>query len=142
MPTRKLDIVTRLRDGIPEEHRESIEQAMITWWANLRPEGGLRLTNHGYRILHSILKLESWQLDLANENHQSAHRSRISKRTILDLDHKLEWPYYLDFDSRNKTKRIIFFGSREALMAQMYGDLDRWLETVISRHNDDHDPGS
>lgn len=130
MQNRKLEIVTRLRDSIPEHDRESVDQAMITWWANIRRDGGMRLTNHGYKIMHDVLKLESWYLDLTDADDASPFRSRITKKTILDLDRKLEWPYYLDFNARKKTRRIVFFGSREAMMATMYGDIERWLASI------------
>ena len=130
MQNRKLEIVTRLRDSIPEDLQESIDQAMITWWANIRRDGGMRLTNHGYKIMHDILKLESWYLDLTDTDESGPWRSRITKKTILDLDRKLEWPYYLDFNARKKTRRIVFFGSREAMMATMYGDIERWLASI------------
>lgn len=128
MLNRKLDIVRRLLADLPETKRETEDQAMITWWANIRPEGGLRLTQHGYGILHGLLKLESWALDLSDTD--QPHRVRLDKRTILDLDRKLEWPYYIDFNARKKTRRIVFFGSREAMMATMYGDLKKWLGSI------------
>ena len=103
---------------------------MMTWWANIRPEGGLRLTRQGYDVMHGILKLESWQLDLSDLDDAKMFRSRVTKRTILALDRKLEWPYYLDFNPRKKTRRIVFFGSREAMMATMYGDLQKWLDSL------------
>jgi hypothetical protein len=125
MPNRKLSITLGLLEQLSEQDREPWDQALITWWANIRPEGGLRLTRHGYAILHERLKLQSWCLDLSNQVTGS-----ISKRLILDLDHKLEWPYYLDFNPRKKTRRIVFFGSREAMMATMYGDLEKWLSNL------------
>ena len=57
-------------------------------------------------------------------------RSPMTKKVILDLDRKLIWPYYLDFNARKKRRRIVFFGSREAMMAAMYGDLERWLASL------------
>ena len=129
MTNRKLEIVARLRDSIPDNKKETIDQAMITWWANIRPEGGLRLTKHGYEMLHNVLKMESWSMDLA-ANDSGAHRALLNKRIILDLDHKLQWPYYIDFNSRKKIKRIVFFSSREAMMATMYGDLQKWLNSL------------
>ena len=130
MQNRKLEIVTRLRDSIPENDRESIDQAMITWWANIRRDGGMRLTTHGYQIMHDVLKIESWAVDLGDKDDAGPFRSRMTKKTILDLDRKLEWPYYLDFNARKKTRRIVFFGSREAMMATMYGDLEQWLASL------------
>lgn len=127
MPNRKLNITLGLLEQMPEDLREPWDQALVTWWANVRPEGGLRLTKHGYEILHDVLQYESWSLDLVNPTNTT-----ISKRIVLDLDRKLEWPYYLDFNPRKKTRRIVFFGSREAMMATMYGDLARWLASITS----------
>ena len=126
MPNRKLSITVGLLDRVPESRREVLDQALITWWANIRPQGGLRLTHHGYEMLHDVLNMESWALDLSD----SPHRARLDKRIILALDRKLQWPYYLDFNSRSKTRRIVFFGSREAMMATMYGDLEQWLASI------------
>ena len=109
------------------EWQQSIDHAMKTWWANIRNDGGLRLTQLGYEIMHDVLRLESWIMDLSNLNNQDPWRSRLTKKIMLDLDRKLEWPYYLDFNPRKKTRRIVFFSSREAMMATMYGDLERWL---------------
>jgi hypothetical protein len=130
MPNRKLDIVQRLLVDIPDALREPEDRAMITWWANIRRDGGLRLTHHGYEIMHDVLKLESWVLDLSDGNEPRSSCSRMTKKIILDLDRKLEWPYYLDFNARKKRRRIVFFGSREAMMAAMYGDLERWLASL------------
>jgi len=130
MPNRKLDIVQRLLVDIPDSLREPEDRAMKTWWANIRPQGGLRLTEHGYYIMHDVLELKSWQMDLLDTASSQTLRSRVTKKIILDLDRKLEWPYYLDFNVRKKKKRIVFFGSREAMMATMYGDLERWLASL------------
>jgi hypothetical protein len=129
MQNRKLDIVQRLLVDIPDALREPEDRAMKTWWANIRPQGGLRLTQHGYHIMHEVLQLESWQMDLSDDAAR-ALPGRMTKKIILDLDRKLQWPYYLDFKVRKKKKRIVFFGSREAMMAAMYGDLERWLASL------------
>jgi len=86
---------------------------MLTWWFNLRDTGGLRLTNTGYKVLKKDLDLESWQFELK--------RSK-NKRVILALDRRLKWPYYIE------KKHVEFFNSKEAMMAQMYPDLESWLE--------------
>ena len=129
MQNRKLDIVQRLLADIPDALREPEDRAMKTWWANIRPQGGLRLTQHGYHIMHEVLQLESWQMDLSDDAAR-ALPGRMTKKIILDLDRKLQWPYYLDFNVRKKKKRIVFFGSREAMMAAMYGDLEKWLQNI------------
>ena len=98
---------------------------MKTWWANIRRDGGMRLTEAGYEIMHDVLRLESWELDLSDQE-----RVIFTKRVILDLDRKLEWPYYIQVSMKKKRRRIVFFGSREAMMATMYGDLQKWLASI------------
>ena len=137
MQNRKLDIVQRLLADIPDALREPEDRAMKTWWANIRPQGGLRLTQHGYYIMHDVLELESWQMDLSESDTSQSLQSKVTKQIILDLDRKLMWPYYLDFNVRKKRRRIVFFGSREAMMATMYGDIKRWLDSLGSRHSVD-----
>ena len=98
---------------------------MKTWWANIRRDGGMRLTDLGYEIMHDVLRPESWELDLSDQE-----RVIFTKRVILDLDRKLEWPYYIQVSMKKKRRRIVFFGSREAMMATMYGDLQKWLASI------------
>ena len=125
MHDRRLQIIQRLMPQIPLEHQQSVDHAMRTWWANIRRGGGMRLTACGYEIMHDVLKLESWRLDLAEEPRQI-----FTKRLILDLDRKLAWPYYIEVNVRKKVRHIVFFGSREAMMATMYGDLKQWLHSI------------
>ena len=130
MPNRKLSITLGLLEQVPETLREPWDQAMTTWWVNLRPRGGLRLTKHGYTILHDVLGIESWQLDLSDVD------SKIfTKKVILDLDKKLQWPYFIESNVKKSQRRIIFFSSREAMMATMYGDLESWLKSITANGN-------
>ena len=125
MTDRRLDIIQRLMPQIPLEYQQSPDHAMLTWWANIRRGGGMRLTDLGYEVMHDILKLESWELDLRNQD-----KTIFTKRLIVDLDRKLEWPYYIEVSVKRKRRRMVFFGSREAMMATMYGDLKQWLASI------------
>ena len=125
MRNRKLDLVQGLMPQVPLEFQQSIDHAMKTWWVNIRRDGGMRLTELGYEVMHDLLKLESWELDLADRERQI-----FTKRLILDLDRKLEWPYYIEVNVKKKRRRIVFFGSQEAMMATMYGDLEKWLASL------------
>ena len=125
MHNRKLDIVQRLMPQVPMPYQQSIDSAMKTWWANIRRDGGMRLTEAGYEIMHNVLHLESWELDLSDQE-----KVVFTKRLILDLDRKLEWPYYIQISMKKKRRRMVFFGSREAMMATMYGDLEKWLASM------------
>jgi hypothetical protein len=119
MPSRKLEIVQRLLPLVPDPFRETEDQAMRTWWVNLRTSGGLRLTDHGYHILQNVLALENWHIDY--------DRNRtITKQIVLQLNRKLEWPYYIAI----KPRRLVFFSSREAMMATLYGDIQNWLANM------------
>jgi len=110
---------------VPMEHQQSTDSAMKTWWVNIRRDGGMRLTDLGYEIMHDVLHLESWELDLRDREH-----TIFTKRLVVDLDRKLEWPYYIEVSVKKKRRRIVFFGSREAMMATMYGDLKQWLDSM------------
>jgi hypothetical protein len=125
MHDRRLEIVQRLMPQIPMEYQRSTDSAMRTWWANIRRDGGMRLTDLGYEIMHDVLRLESWELDLRDRDH-----TVFTKRLIVDLDRKLEWPYYIEVSIKKKRRRMVFFGSREAMMATMYGDLKQWLASI------------
>jgi hypothetical protein len=97
----------------------SLDQALLSWYYNIRPSGGMRLTETGYQALQ-FLDIESWQVPIPNI------KSVLDKRMLLDLDRQLQWPYYIDF----KKKYLIFFSSKEAMMATLYGDLTNWVKSL------------
>ena len=53
----KLHLTEELLGYLPDEEKITVEQAMVTWWFNLRDGGGLRLTNTGYTALKTSIKL-------------------------------------------------------------------------------------
>ena len=114
MANNKREITHRLVELLGNGHE--LEPALLTWYVNIRPTGGFRLTAKGYTVLKT-LELESWHVDL------SANKPMMSKRLLLELDHKLQWPYYID----GKNKQLIFFSSKEAMLATLYGDLPAFL---------------
>jgi hypothetical protein len=115
MPNNKRELTRRLLEQVDRDL--DIEQALLSWYVNIRPTGGLRLTPIGYTVLKT-LELESWSIDL------SANKPLLSKKLLLELDHKLQWPYYID----GKQKKLILFSSREAMLANLYGDLQAFLK--------------
>jgi hypothetical protein len=94
----------------------SLEQAQLLWWCNVRSSGGLRLTNEGWTVLKRDLDLESYSINLV--------KTEITKQFILDLDRRLNTPYFIERD------RIHLFGSREAVMALLHGNMSRYLESL------------
>ena len=116
MPVNKLEITRRLVEQLPDSSSQAVSTAMQTWWLNLRKEGGYRLTRQGYTMFTEVFRLTHWSADLKGVQHAM----------LLELDRKLEWPYYLD----GKHHKIIFFSSREAMMATLYGDVKAWLSNL------------
>jgi len=115
MANNKREITQRLLEMLPDGHATDLDQALKLWYMNIRDSGGMRLTVIGYTVLIT-LGIESWNMNIDPK--------KVNKKTILDLDRKLQWPYYID----TKKKQIIFFSSREAMLATLYGDLGSFLK--------------
>ena len=104
-----------------------VGEAMGTWYYNLRSSGGFRLTELGYQALKTAA-VNSWHININPRD--------LTKSSLLDLDRKLRWPYYIDA----RQKRLVLFSSRDAVMATLYGDLKTWLASLGSRHSDIDNP--
>lgn len=100
-----------------QEFPITLEVALVSWWVNIRAVGGLRLSKHGYLSFQSA-EIESWTVEMKDI------RSAMSKRLLLDLDRKLQFPYYIDY----KNKSIVFYSSKEAMLAQLYGDIPTFVK--------------
>jgi hypothetical protein len=118
----KHKLTKRLIELLPEDHRLSIEEAMILWYTNIRNNGGFRLTQNGLLAM-KILGLESWSVPLNDI------KITMDKNLLLALDRKLTWPYFIDY----KKKEIVFYSSKEAVMATMYGSIKNWLDNMPQR---------
>jgi hypothetical protein len=120
----KHKLTKRLIELLPEDHRLSVEEAMILWYTNIRNNGGFRLTQNGLLAM-KILGLESWSVPLTDI------KITMDKNLLLALDRKLTWPYFIDY----KKKEIVFYSSREAVMATMYGSIKNWLDNMPQRRS-------
>ena len=118
----KHKLTKRLIELLPEDHRLSVEEAMILWYTNIRNNGGFRLTQYGLLAM-KILGLESWSVPLNDI------KITLDKNLLRALDRKLTWPYFIDY----KKKEIVFYSSREAVMATMYGSIKNWLDNMPQR---------
>jgi hypothetical protein len=110
----KEELTSRLVELLPNDNQITVDQALKTWYMNLRKTGGLRLTEQGYQAL-KMLDIESWPV--------SIELSQIDKRGLLSLDQKITFPYYID----TRKKQVIMFSSREAMLATLYNDLKQFL---------------
>jgi len=120
MSRNKLKLTEELVAQLPEEKRISVESARVSWWFNLRPNGGLRLTALGWYALTDTLDLEFYEYKIKDPISFNQH-------TILALDRKLKMPYYI-VATKGMPKAIIFFGSKEAVLANLYGNLEKFLD--------------
>lgn len=98
----------------------TVKRAMHSWWFNIRKTGGMRLTGPGYKIFCEELDLARYEFAIEDPHSFNQH-------TILDLDKKMQMPYYIHA-VKGIPKKIVFFGSREAVMVNLYGDLKKFLE--------------
>lgn len=98
----------------------TIDNAINQWWHNLRAGGGLRLTNIGYKAFTQLLKIKHYEYAIDDP-------LLFTQHTILDLDRKMQMPYYIHA-VKGIPKKIIFFGSQEAVMVNLFGDLNRFLD--------------
>lgn len=116
--SRKADITRRVLEVIPAEHQISFDQAISVWWQNIRRDGGLRLTDQGFLAFSRLAELEHYTYALpANQP--------FTKLMLLKLDRHSTMPYYL-----SPKKTISFFGSQEAMLAGLYGDLAKYIQNL------------
>ena len=120
----KHKLTKRLVELLPEDHKITPEEAMLHWYTNIRNNGGFRLTVFGYQAM-KILGLESWSVELDDI------KITMDKTLLLALDRKLTWPYFIDY----KKKEIVFYSSREAVMATMYSSIKNWLDHMPERRS-------
>ena len=120
----KHKLTKRLIELLPEDHRLSVEEAMILWYTNIRNNGGFRLTHNGLQVM-KILGMESWTVPLTDI------KITMDKNLLLALDRKLTYPYFIDY----KKKQVIFYSSKEATMATMYGSIKNWLDKMPQRRS-------
>ena len=115
----KRKLTEELVKHLPEQFKITAEEALAMWWHNLRAGGGMRLTNIGYQTFTKILELERYEYNVKPFD--------ITSRMIIALDRKLQQPWYVIFH-KQMPKTLVFFGSKEAMMANLYGDLKRFLD--------------
>ena len=116
----KQRLTTKLVSQLPEHLAVSVDTAMRTWWFNIRKNGGMRLTGPGYTLFTE-------QLDLARYEWPIQDPLAFNQHMILALDKKIQMPYYISA-TKGIPKKIVFFGSREAVMLNLYGDLQNFLD--------------
>lgn len=96
----------------------TVDDAITQWWFNLRASGGMRLTNAGYEAFTKLLKIEHYEFNLQPFD--------LNLKLVIEIDRKLQYPYYIATKKSMPTK-IIFFGSKEAMLANLYGNIKQFI---------------
>ena len=103
---------------LPKASRHDLRTAFIKWWINSRKNGGLRLTNAGFKILHEM-----------NYDTYSFRIKKLSTtKNLILMDQNFECPYYIDGLGATESK-LIMFGSKEATLINLYGDFHLFIKT-------------
>jgi hypothetical protein len=108
------ELITRYPDA------PLLDEAMVTWWQNIRDDGGLRLTYEGFYVFENLLELESYSFELPEK--------LLTPRNLIALDRHMASPYYIV--NNRKLNTLVMFGSREALMATLHGDMQRFIKSL------------
>lgn len=106
---------------LPQEQRISEDSAYAAWWYNLRSTGGLRLTALGYMTFVDHLDLTQYEFKITDP-------LEFNLKTIIALDRRLALPYYIVF-KKDIPQSVIFFGSKEAMLVNLYGNLQKFLDS-------------
>ena len=88
-------------------------------WKNIRSEGGMRLTTFGFDFFIKELKYDKYTIKL--------EKFELDTKLVLALDRKLNHPYYIVY-AKNIPVELILFDSSEAMLANLYGDLTKFLD--------------
>lgn len=110
-------------EQLDPEFRPSLENAMLSWWRNIRKTGGLGLSDTGHEWLVQELNLPHWRYVALHQDGAS-----MSLRRQLTLDRHCPCVYW--FRSNSRQAELVLFDSREAVTYQLYGNLDRYLTAL------------
>jgi hypothetical protein len=116
----KRSLTQKLLELLPDDQRIGLDAAIPLWWYNIRSHGGMRLTSIGYDKMVN-------QLDIEHYSYAIADPLIFNKSLMLKLDRKMQMPYYIHA-VKGIPKSVVFFGSREAVMINLYGNLEQFLD--------------
>ena len=80
----------------------------------------MRLTAIGYQTFVEDLELENYGYLIDNP-------ILFNQQTVLDLDRKMQMPYYIHV-VKGVPKKIVFFGGQEAVVINLYANLQQFLD--------------
>ena len=115
----KIEFTNKLLKELPGDHGLTLESALMDWWQDSRADSGLRLTHSGHKTFQQ-LGLEHWSFEIP--------AATIAKpKQLIVLNRHVHMPYHIGV---GKKPSITFYGSREATMYALYGDLTRFVNAL------------
>lgn len=115
MKNQKVEITQKILTT--SEQNINLEQALVAWWQNFRRDGGYRLTAEGFSVFQN--SFDSYRIEIDR-------KQKITPKILLHLDKKIDYPYYIEKNRRS----IVLFGSKEAMMVTLYGDIVTYLDNL------------
>ena len=115
----KKKLTQTLVEALDPELGITFDHAYASWWHNLRNRGGMRLTNAGCKIFLEELKLEHYDYKL--------EPFELDSKLMIAMDRRLQQPYYI-VTKKLMPVGIVFFGSKEATMVNLYGNLRKFVD--------------
>ena len=115
----KYRLTRELIQHLPDPYKVTEAEALALWWFNLRRNGGLRLTKMGYEAFTKHLELAHYDYNV--------EPFAINSKMVIALDRKLQQPWFI-ITHKMMPKTLVFFGSKEAMMANLYGNLKKFLD--------------
>lgn len=106
----------------------TLKEYMPIWWQNTRntDEGGLRLTDEGYRFITEELELTTYDIPYPKD-------FELTTQVVIFLDKFIDCPYYMD------RKGIIVTDEKKALELHLFsGDIRKYgLTKALKRQKGD-----
>jgi hypothetical protein len=109
----------------------SLDHAIKAWWVNLLKNGGLRLSDAGDLAFRKA-EFEYFDFDFFMPNSVNVSWNQY----MLDLNKKMTCPYYINVksDENKKMPFIRIYDSRIAMLINLYGGVDRYIQSVKVRN--------
>jgi hypothetical protein len=71
-------------------------------------------------VFENLLELSSYSFELPEK--------LLTPKNLLAMDRRMTCPYYMV--NNRKLNKIIMFGSKEAMMATLHGDMQRFITSL------------
>jgi hypothetical protein len=115
----KTALTQQLLEQLPQAEQCSLAMALKDWWWTDR---SWRLTNQGLKIFEQS-GIEKYAYDVPAS-------TPFIPKNLLALDRKLANPYFLKL---GKKPQIIFYGSKDATIFALYGDVGRFINMLCAQ---------